>query len=176
MGITRSKEEIRESLKQQIKEFNERLQTSLIRSNQAKVTFITLTDIWTESRGEAIATLQTIASEIDRHHHNVNIANLTGTSSSIAGGAAAIGGLILSPFSGKIQTTEMQITFYYNSDNIYGFTINKIDIILYPGDSKYILRTILDLKKIKVTLHFLLFYHQNVAERCERYHSTLNCV
>lgn len=101
MGITRSKEEIRESLKQQIKEFNERLQTSLIRSNQAKVTFITLTDIWSESRGEAIATLQTIAAEIDRHHHNVNIANLTGTSSSIAGGAAAIGGLILSPFSGK---------------------------------------------------------------------------
>ena len=113
MGITRSKEEIRESLKQQIKEFNDRLQTSLIRSNQAKVTFITLSDIWTESRREAISTLQTIASEIDRHHHNVNIANLTGTSSSIAGGAAAIGGLILSPFSGKLmrkKKTRMMTT------------------------------------------------------------------
>lgn len=100
MGITRSKEEIREDLKNQIQDFNSRLQASLMRCNQAKITFITLTDIWTGSRGEAIATLQAIASEIDRHHHNVNIANLTGTSSSIAGGTAAIGGLILSPFSG----------------------------------------------------------------------------
>lgn len=103
MGIARSKEEIRENLKQQIQEFNGRLQTSLIRSNQAKITFITLSDIWTGSRKEAISTLQTIASEIDRHHHNVNIASLTGTSSSIAGGTAAIGGLILSPFSGGLS-------------------------------------------------------------------------
>lgn len=101
MGITKSKEIAREELKQQIQEFNGRLQVSLMRANQAKVTFITLSDIWMESRREAISTLQKIASEIDRHHHNVNIASLTGTSSSIAGGTAAIGGLILSPFSGK---------------------------------------------------------------------------
>lgn len=123
MGITTSKEEVREDLKRQIQEFNARLQTSLLRSNQAKVTFITLSDLWTESRKEVITTLHTVAGEIDRHHHNVNIASLTGTTSSIAGGTAAIGGLILSPFSGKcledLCTLKLQIAKCFNYYSLF---------------------------------------------------------
>ncbi|XP_054724001.1 uncharacterized protein LOC129234133 [Uloborus diversus] len=103
MGVGRSKEQTRQDLKYRIQEFNSRLQPALIQCNQAKTTFVTLSDLWSCSRMEVLDTLPAVAQEIDRHHHNVNIASLTGTSSSIAGGTAAIGGLILAPFSGGVS-------------------------------------------------------------------------
>ncbi|KFM75148.1 hypothetical protein X975_15044, partial [Stegodyphus mimosarum] len=103
MGVGRSKQKTRDDLKAQIQEFNSRLQTALIGCNQAKTTFVTLSDMWCNSRQEVLLTLKSVAEEIDRHHYNVNIASLTGTTSSIAGGTAAIGGLILSPFSGGLS-------------------------------------------------------------------------
>ncbi|GFS57358.1 uncharacterized protein TNIN_148291 [Trichonephila inaurata madagascariensis] len=52
---------------------------------------------------EVLTTLHKVAEKIDKHHHNVNLATLTGISSSIAGGAAGIGGLILAPMSGGLS-------------------------------------------------------------------------
>uniref|UniRef100_A0A2L2YJ05 Apolipoprotein L3 n=2 Tax=Parasteatoda tepidariorum TaxID=114398 RepID=A0A2L2YJ05_PARTP len=103
MGAVKSRQKTKEGLKVQIQEFNNKFQTALLGCYQAKRTFITLSDLWSSSRCEVITTIQTVAKEINRHHRNVNLASLTGTSSSIAGGTAAIGGLILSPFSGGLS-------------------------------------------------------------------------
>lgn len=118
MGLAKSKQQTRDDLKSQIQEFNCRLQRSLVGCHQSKKTFITLSDVWLGTRDEALATLATVADEIDRYHCNVNIASLTGISSSIAGGAAGIGGLLLSPFTG-VYSSELRnfrfliLTFLY---------------------------------------------------------------
>ncbi|KAF8767616.1 uncharacterized protein LOC129967122 isoform X2 [Argiope bruennichi] len=103
MGVAKSKQKTRDDLKVQIQEFNSRLQTALIGCHQAKKTFITLSDVWCGSRQEVLSTLNTVAEKIDKHHQNVNLATLAGISSSIAGGAAGIGGLILAPMSGGLS-------------------------------------------------------------------------
>lgn len=103
MGLMKSKQTTKEDFKVRVQEYNARLQTALIGCSQAKTTFTTLSDLWFNSRNELVSTLTSVAEEIDRHHHNVNIASLTGTSSSIAGGTAAIAGLVLSPFTGGLS-------------------------------------------------------------------------
>ncbi|GIY90453.1 uncharacterized protein CEXT_274621 [Caerostris extrusa] len=100
-GSGKSKQKTRDDLKVQIKEFNARLQTALIGCHQAKKTFITLSDTWCESREDVLVTIKKVAEKIDKHHHNVNLATLAGISSSIAGGTAGIGGLILAPMTDK---------------------------------------------------------------------------
>ncbi|KAG8199494.1 hypothetical protein JTE90_009341 [Oedothorax gibbosus] len=103
MGIGRSKQQTRDDFKPHIQEFNCRLHEALIGCHQSKKTFITLSDVWLDTREEALTTLRTVADEMDRHHCNVNLASLTGISSSIAGGTAGIGGLLMAPFSGGLS-------------------------------------------------------------------------
>ncbi|GIY87408.1 uncharacterized protein CDAR_320571 [Caerostris darwini] len=103
MGVAKSKQKTRDDLKVQIREFNARLQTALIGCHQAKKTFITLSDTWCESREDVLDTIKKVAEKIDKHHHNVNLATLAGISSSIAGGTAGIGGLILAPMTGGLS-------------------------------------------------------------------------
>lgn len=102
MGVVKSKQQTRDDLKSHIQEFNCRLQNALIGCHQSKKTFITLSDVWLDTREDALMTLRTVADEMDRHHCNVNLASLTGISTSIAGGTAGIGGLLMAPFSGKM--------------------------------------------------------------------------
>lgn len=54
---------------------------------------------WLKVRNDSIAKLEELADDLDTHHENVNIANLTASSVGAAGGALAVTGAVLSFFT-----------------------------------------------------------------------------
>ena len=62
-------------------------------------TFLPDYERWLKMRDDSITKLEELADNLDTHHENVNIANLTASSVGAAGGALAVTGAILSFFT-----------------------------------------------------------------------------
>ena len=84
--------------------------------DRASNAFLCKYDTWLKTRNNSISKLEDLADNLDTHHKNVNIANLTASSVGVAGGALAVTGAVLSFFTFGLATplavmgTSMAIT------------------------------------------------------------------
>ncbi|ESO87825.1 hypothetical protein LOTGIDRAFT_234843 [Lottia gigantea] len=72
----------------------------LYAQDKATESFIRTCTEWVDIRNYTVSVLNELVGDLDKHHKNVNIASLAGTSVSALGGVAVIGGLLFAPVTG----------------------------------------------------------------------------